>query len=1219
MADSNAVELAQAYVSLSISTKDMGKQILKGFGGAEKTAAVTGKASGAQYAKAFNAGSATAGEGLEALQKRLASQAKATAATVKTARDSEAAAARKVAIEEAKLAEARSTGKAKASALLAAEDKLQAAQLKLAQATDKTKVAAREMATQQGKATTELKEATDQADKAKKGFARLGDAVTKALDPKGTKGAFKGLSKAAATEGKSAGKQFGGAFSGAAKGFLAAGALLGGLSGAKTILKDAITGASDLGEAGSKVNQIFGKEGAKALDKFAKGSAEKLGQTKLEILDAASTFGTMGKAAGLSGKDLAKFSTGFASLSTDMASFFNTSPAEATEAIGAALRGEAEPIRKYGVLLNEASLKAEAMSLGLLKATKNSEKIKAAQNNAIVAQRKYNEAVKEHGKNSNEALDAESHLAQANSRLAKETKGTIEPLTQQQKTLATQSLIIKQTKDAQGDFAKTSGGLANQQRILAAKVSEAKTALGEGLLPIVTKIVTFFNDKALPAVKKFMGEFKAGEGVGGKFKAVFQTVKDTLTTLGTALQSVGKFVLDNKGLFIGLGIAIAGITALTAAHAAILFVSTGALKAWFMGTKLVSAATKIWAAMQWLINIAMTANPIGLVIAGVVLLVAGIILLYRKSETFRGIILAVWGALKTAFFATIEAIKKAFWAVVGFFKRFGLAVVESWNKLKADAIKVWNGLKKAVLAVVTLVVSGVKTYFSNLKTAIGIIFGAIKTVAMRIWNGLKTAVLAVVALVVSGVKTYFSNMKTAIGIIWTGIKNAAKTAFDLVKKYIVNPIESAVGIIKRVLGAGKGGLQNIFSVAKTAIGNIWDGLKALAKKPIVFIIDTVMNGLIGGFNAVAKTITGKSNTIGRVSAAQFGLSHGGILPGHSKARDGDSIPIMARPGEGWMVSEALQDPYERARFLAMNKAALRGRQSIKRVQQGFDGQGFASGGIVGYRGHRFTQGFAARLQAVNKRHGFGIYQGGFRPSTSYSGTSHAGDAIDAGPVSAALVRAFRAVGIAAWDRTGMGNWAPHIHGVPLPGAGRAGGSGVWQAQDYLRGGNGLGGRDNGAGSGGPNGKGSGFLGAFFDTVKSLVSAFTSKFAGPLGRLKELASSPFGELAKDTAYKVKDEMVTKAKSYFDDPTGYAGGTSSASRGMHWVGERGPELVNFRGGESVRNMDQMGGVLDAAVKRGLAGMTMTATVQGDTVTIMIDRALGSLTGQLGRSNA
>lgn len=113
-------------------------------------------------------------------------------------------------------------------------------------------------------------------------------------------------------------------------------------------------------------------------------------------------------------------------------------------------------------------------------------------------------------------------------------------------------------------------------------------------------------------------------------------------------------------------------------------------------------------------------------------------------------------------------------------------------------------------------------------------------------------------------------------------------------------------------------------------------------------------------------------------------------------------------------------------------------------------------GRTTFRGHSFTNLFAASLRAAEKGagHNWQIYQGGWRPATSYSGTSHAGDAIDA-RVDMALLRAARGHGIAIWDRTGKGNWVAHMHGVPLPGAGYAAGSGVWQAQDYLRGGDGL--------------------------------------------------------------------------------------------------------------------------------------------------------------------
>ncbi|RCK68263.1 phage tail tape measure protein [Desertihabitans brevis] len=116
-----------------------------------------------------------------------------------------------------------------------------------------------------------------------------------------------------------------------------------------------------------------------------------------------------------------------------------------------------------------------------------------------------------------------------------------------------------------------------------------------------------------------------------------------------------------------------------------------------------------------------------------------------------------------------------------------------------------------------------------------------------------------------------------------------------------------------------------------------------------------------------------------------------------------------------------------------------------------------SNGITSLRGFRFTENFANRLRAVEAQWGrLNITQGGFRPATSYSGTSHAGDAVDiARPYNSRLISLLRAQGIAAWDRAGRGNWIDHIHGVPLPYAGKAGGSGIWQAQDYLRGGDGL--------------------------------------------------------------------------------------------------------------------------------------------------------------------
>lgn len=213
----------------------------------------------------------------------------------------------------------------------------------------------------------------------------------------------------------------------------------------KDFLTDAISSASDLNETTSKTEQIFGDAASKVL-KFSKTTSTALGQSQQEALDGAATFGIFGKSAGLTGDNLSDFSTGLVGLAGDLASFNNTSPEDAINAIGSALRGEAEPIRAYGVLLDDATLKNRALAMGLISSTKDA-------------------------------------------------------LTPANKVLAAQQEILAQTSDAQGDFARTSGGLANQQRIFTAELENTKATIGTALLPVVTDLFHTFSDVGVPALQ----------------------------------------------------------------------------------------------------------------------------------------------------------------------------------------------------------------------------------------------------------------------------------------------------------------------------------------------------------------------------------------------------------------------------------------------------------------------------------------------------------------------------------------------------------------------------------------------------------------------------------------------------------------------------------------------------------------------------------------------
>ena len=253
-----------------------------------------------------------------------------------------------------------------------------------------------------------------------------------------------------------------------------------------SVIAPAIRAASDFEENTSKINVIFGRA-SKSVKDFAKDAAVSLGQSQNDVLNAAGTFGTFGKAAGLAGEDLALFTTDFVALASDLASFNNTTPEDAVMALGAALRGESEPLRRYGVLLDDATLKAEAMRLGIYKGS-----------------------------------------------------GT---LTAQQKILAAQSAIYKQTGDAQGDFARTADGLANSQRTLNALLKNFQIQLGQQMLPAMKDFTNGLVDIATAFGKIPTPSNDAMKKIG-LFRKIVQSATNGISFLVNGIRLVGSGFFD---------------------------------------------------------------------------------------------------------------------------------------------------------------------------------------------------------------------------------------------------------------------------------------------------------------------------------------------------------------------------------------------------------------------------------------------------------------------------------------------------------------------------------------------------------------------------------------------------------------------------------------------------------------------------------------------------
>lgn len=213
--------------------------------------------------------------------------------------------------------------------------------------------------------------------------------------------------------------------------------------------KDSIMAASNMAESLSKVRVVFG-QGAAEVEAFGKSAAQNLGISNQAALEAAGTYGNLFQAFGLGQGQAQQMSTTLVQLAADMASFNNTSIDDAITALRSGLSGETEPLKRFGVALSEVRLKEQALSMGLIKTTKE----------------------------------------------------TLPPAIKAQ---ASYALIMKDTALAQGDYARTADGTANTMKTLQAQLMDAKVALGDALMPAFRGMLDILK-LIIPMVQKF-GEF----------------------------------------------------------------------------------------------------------------------------------------------------------------------------------------------------------------------------------------------------------------------------------------------------------------------------------------------------------------------------------------------------------------------------------------------------------------------------------------------------------------------------------------------------------------------------------------------------------------------------------------------------------------------------------------------------------------------------------------
>ncbi|MCK7676364.1 hypothetical protein [Corynebacterium pygosceleis] len=394
---------------------------------------------------------------------------------------------------EAKVEKARDTAKAKTDAAAASEEKLQKARIQAEDATTNLGTATRRYEESAGAAVGNTGRLSAAMDKVKESASTMGASIAKAAEKYKIHAAVAG------------------------------GAIL-------ALGKSSVDYASEAEQSYGAVESVFSAHAAGIVDQ-SKRAAEAVGLSGREYRELAAQTGAMMSNMGLPMDEVASKTQNLIGVASDLSATFGGSTKDALEAVNALLRGEADPIEKYGVSIKKSDINARLAAEGLDK--------------------------------------LEGSAA---------------------KTAETQMLLkmlTEQTSAAQGQFGRETDTAAHKQQVMKAKIDDAREAIGTGLLPIMAQ----FSDVAARAAEVVGRHPQLFTALAGAFAVLAGSVValGTIAPIFTAISVAAGAAGMSMGAYVAAqAAAIAPIAAVAAAVAAVV----GALYLFFTKTEL---GKKIWA------------------------------------------------------------------------------------------------------------------------------------------------------------------------------------------------------------------------------------------------------------------------------------------------------------------------------------------------------------------------------------------------------------------------------------------------------------------------------------------------------------------------------------------------------------------------------------------------------------------------------------------------
>ncbi|MBU3098388.1 MULTISPECIES: phage tail protein [Clostridium] len=551
--------------------------------------------------------------------------------------------------------------------------------------------------------------------------------------------------------------------------------------------------------------------------------------------------------------------------------------------------------------------------------------MKAAQDMSTVMGTDLNSSVMLLGKSLNNPTEGMGRLTKSGVTFTAAQKEQITTMQKAGDTAGAQKIILAELSKEFGGSAEAAGKTFNGQvTILKNGLIGMGASIGSTVIPYLTQFITAVNTN-MPKIKQVLTDVISA--IVPKFqewiKLIIQIAQELLPSFGTSLTGVkGKtdifktalngittvltFLKDNIGL-VKTGLAALGVvwllhtgyiiacnTAMAAqkiAQAANILMNgtdatttgistvarianTVATGAWNVVTTIATGITKGVVIAQEALNAAWLANPIGIVIALIVALVAGLVVLFENNKTFHDFVIASWTLIKqvvgdsvtavVGFFTSLGTSASATWegiktGITDFLTAVGTFFSDSWNTIKTTTETVWNGIKdffKTVwdgintifTTIVTTVITFVNDKFGWLEDGIKTIFNAVKDFFVTIWDAIKTVFLGVILLILdlvsgnfdklqSDAVTLFNKLKDDFQQIWNDIKTVFTTVINLIAEFVRTTFTKIIDDAKTIWNAFKDFLTTLWTTIKTDVTTGWTNVKTEIAKLIKDIID----------------------------------------------------------------------------------------------------------------------------------------------------------------------------------------------------------------------------------------------------------------------------------------------------------------------------------------------------------------------------------------------